>query len=140
MSERLALGQLHALGLVFLAEIRGMLRDQGEMERRSRSPSPAAPGNLTSRAVAGPARAPCWRLLDGDHPAALAAFERGISLPAPAARRRATDLPGLCALLLAAEGDRVGRQIQDAAGGMDVNRAKPRPARLCRAHPGRAAR
>jgi DNA-binding CsgD family transcriptional regulator/tetratricopeptide (TPR) repeat protein len=125
VSERLALSELHAIALVFLAEIHGMRRDRGEMERFIALAKSAAPGNLDIEGSGWAGARAILALLEGDHPAALAAFERGISLLRQLPAGGPAIYRGLWPLLLAAEGDpRAAAEIQDARRlGMGVNRA-----------------
>jgi DNA-binding CsgD family transcriptional regulator/tetratricopeptide (TPR) repeat protein len=125
ISSRLGLDRLHALSLMFLAQIHAMRLERQEMERFLALAAAAAPGDIEIEGSGWAGGRGMLALLGGDRAAAVEAIEKGVSmlrtvpLSGPACYR------GLYPLLLAAGGDlRAGAAIVEARDlGMAVNRA-----------------
>ena len=80
ISERLGMGQIRAIALVFLGEIFGLRQEPAEMERFFALAASAAPGDPEIEGSAWGGGRAMMALLGGDRAGAIDALGRGVSL------------------------------------------------------------
>ncbi len=124
ISERLGMGQIRAVALVFLGEIFGLRQDPAEMERFFARAVAAAPGDPEIEGSAWGGGRAMVALLGGDTAGAIAALGRGLSLLNTLPQQGPAHYRGLWPLLLASAGDeRASAAIDEARRlGVTVNR------------------
>jgi DNA-binding CsgD family transcriptional regulator len=124
ISERLGMGQIRAVALVFLGEISGLRQDSAEMERFFALAAAAAPGEPEIEGSAWGGGRAMMALLGGDTAGAVAALGRGVSLLNMLPQQGPAHYRGLWPLLLAsADDERAPAAIDEARRlGVTVNR------------------
>jgi DNA-binding CsgD family transcriptional regulator/tetratricopeptide (TPR) repeat protein len=124
ISERLGMGQIRAIALVFLGEIFGLRQDPAEMERFLALAASAAPGDPEIEGSAWGGGRAMMALLGGDRAGAIEALGRGIALLNTLPQQGPAHYRGLWPLLLASAGDeRAAAAIDEARWlGVTVNR------------------
>jgi DNA-binding CsgD family transcriptional regulator len=124
ISERLGLGQIRAIALVFLGEIFGLRQEPAEMERFLALAASAAPGDPEIEGSAWGGGRAMIALLGGDRAGAIEALGRGVSLLNTLPQQGPAHYRGMWPLLLACAGDqRAAAAIDEARRlGVTVNR------------------
>ena len=124
ISERLGMGQLRAIALVFLGEIHGLWQESAEMERFFALAASAAPDDPEIEGSAWGGGRAMMALLGGDRAGAIDALGRGVSVLNTLAQQGPAHYRGLWPLLLASAGDeRAAAAIDEARRlGVTVNR------------------
>ena len=124
ISERLGIGQILAVALVFLGEISGLRQDPAEMERFFALAAAAAPGDPEIEGSAWGGGRAMMALFGGDTAGAIEALGRGVSLLNTLPQQGPAHYRGLWPLLLASAGDeRASAAIDEARRlGVAVNR------------------
>jgi DNA-binding CsgD family transcriptional regulator/tetratricopeptide (TPR) repeat protein len=124
ISERLGMGQIRAIALVFLGEIHGLRQESAEMERFFARAASAAPGDPEIEGSAWGGGRAMMALLGGDSAGAIEALSRGVSLLNTLPQQGPAHYRGLWPLLLASAGDeRAAAAIDEARRlGVTVNR------------------
>jgi DNA-binding CsgD family transcriptional regulator len=124
ISERLGMGQIRAVALVFLGEIHGIRHEPAEMERLFALATSAAPGDPEIEGSAWGGGRAMMALLGGDTAGAINALSRAVSLLNTLQQQGPSHYRGLWPLLLAAVGDeRAATAIEEARRlGVTVNR------------------
>jgi DNA-binding CsgD family transcriptional regulator/tetratricopeptide (TPR) repeat protein len=124
ISERLGMGQIRAIALVFLGEIFGLRQEPAEMERFFALAASAAPGDPEIEGSAWGGGRAMMALLGGDRAGAIDALGRGVSLLNTLSQQGPAHYRGLWPLLLACAGDeRAAAAIDEARRlGVTVNR------------------
>jgi DNA-binding CsgD family transcriptional regulator len=124
ISERLGMGQIRAIALVFLGEIHGLRREPAEMERFFALAALAAPGDPEIEGSAWGGGRAMMELLGGDRAGAINALGRGVALLNTLPQQGPAHYRGLWPLLLASAGDeRAAAAIDEARRlGVIVNR------------------
>jgi DNA-binding CsgD family transcriptional regulator len=124
ISERLGMGQIRAVALVFLGEIYGLRHEQAEMERLFALAASVAPGDPEIEGSAWGGGRAMMALLGGDTAGAINALSRAVSLLNTLQHQGPSHYRGLWPLLLAAAGDeRAAAAIEEARRlGVTVNR------------------
>ena len=124
ISDRLGMGQIPAIALVFLGEICGLRRDPAEMERFFALAASAAPGNPEIEGSAWGGGRAMMALLGGDTAGAIEALGRSVSLLNTLPQQGPAHYRGLWPLLLAsADDERAAAAIEEARRlGVTVNR------------------
>jgi DNA-binding CsgD family transcriptional regulator len=124
ISSRLGLAKTHAIGLVFLAEIRALRRDRAGMDRFLALADAAEPGDpeIEGSALAG-ARA-MLALLEDDRAGALEGLRRGVAILDTLPQQGPAPYRALWPLLLAANGEAAAAAAISKARrtGLTVNR------------------
>ncbi len=124
ISERLGMGQIRAIALVFLGEIFGLRQEPAEMERFFALAASAAPGDPEIEGSAWGGGRAMMALLGGDRAGAIDALGRGVALLNTLPQQGPAHYRGLWPLLLACAGDeRAAAAIDEARRlGVTVNR------------------
>ena len=124
ISERLGMGQIRAIALVFLGEIFGLRQEPAEMERFFALAASAAPDDPEIEGSAWGGGRAMMALLGGDRAGAIDALGRGVSLLNTLPQQGPAHYRGLWPLLLASAGDeRAAAAIDEARRlGVTVNR------------------
>ena len=123
-SERLGMGQIRAIALVFLGEIFGLRQQPAEMERFLALAASAAPGDPEIEGSAWGGGRAMMALLGGDRAGAIDALGRGVALLNTLPQQGPAHYRGLWPLLLACAGDERAEAAIDEARrlGITVNR------------------
>jgi DNA-binding CsgD family transcriptional regulator len=124
ISERLGMGQIRAIALVFLGEISGLRQQPAEMERFFALAASAAPGDPEIEGSAWGGGRAMMALFGGDGAGAIDALGRGVSVLNTLPQQGPAHYRGLWPLLLACAGDeRAVAAIDEAVRlGVTVNR------------------
>ncbi len=124
ISERLGMGQIRAIALVFLGEIFGLRQQPAEMERFLALAASAAPGDPEIEGSAWGGGRAMMALLGGDRAGAIDALGRGVALLNTLPQQGPAHYRGLWPLLLASAGDERAEATLDEARrfGVTVNR------------------